>query len=142
MANDGNVVARCASKSTTVTDLLLNVGNNGTFGDRAEREDVSDSQVGVLAGVDELTSVHALVCDEGLGVELESVRIAEDNLCQRSSSSWVVDDLLHNTSDVAMAFSVIESSECRRRLVQSSIGREHGSSTFSLVAYDTTLAVF
>ena len=92
MANNGNVVARCASKSSTVTNLLFHVCDNSSFRDGAKREDVSDCEVGVLAGVDELTSVHALVRDEGLGVKLESVGIAEDNLCERGSSTGIVDD--------------------------------------------------
>jgi hypothetical protein len=92
MANNGNVVARCASKSSTVTNLLLHVCDNSSFRDGAKREDVSDCEVGVLAGVDELTSVHALVRDEGLGVKLESVGIAEDNLCERGSSAGIMDD--------------------------------------------------
>jgi hypothetical protein len=92
MANNGNIVTRCASKSSTVTNLLLHVCDNSSFRDGAKREDVSDCEVGVLAGVDELTSVHALVRDEGLGVKLESVGIAEDNLCERGSSAGIVDD--------------------------------------------------
>lgn len=81
MSNDGYIVARCAAQSSTITSLLLHVCNDSSFWDGAEREDVSDCEVGVLASVDKLTSVHSLVGDEGLGVKLESVWIAEDNLC-------------------------------------------------------------
>src|SRR6187402_3034735 len=86
VTNDGNIVARCASKSSTVASLLLHVRDDSSFRDRTEREDVANGQIGVLARVDELTSVHALVCDEGLGMELESVWIAENDLRKRSSS--------------------------------------------------------
>ena len=92
MANNGNIVARCTPKSSSVTNLLLHICDNSSFRDGAEREDISDCEVCVLAGVDELTSIHAFVCDEGLGVKLESVGIAENNLCQRSSSARIVDD--------------------------------------------------
>ena len=131
MADNGNIVARRSSKSSTVTNFFLDVRDDSSFRDGAEREDISDRKVGVLAGVDELTSVHALVRDEGFGVKLESVGIAEDNLCERSSSARIVDDctnqsqnllhggrrmpskasnpglltLLHNASNVTMSLS-------------------------------------
>lgn len=54
-------VYRARSYLASVTHLVLDVGDDGTFGDGAERKNVADSQGGVLSGVDELTSVHALV---------------------------------------------------------------------------------
>ena len=92
MTNNRNVVARCASKSSTVTNLLLDICDNSSFRDGAKREDVSDGKVGILAGVDELAGIHAFVRDEGFGVKLESVGITEDNLCERSSSARIVND--------------------------------------------------
>jgi hypothetical protein len=95
-------------KSTTVSNLLFNVRNNGTFWDGAQRQDVANCQACVLAGVDELTSVHALVGDEGLGVELESVRVTEDDFGERSTTARIVDYILHNPSNIAMSFGVVE----------------------------------
>jgi len=138
VTNDGNIVARGSPKRTTVTNLLLDVCYNSSFWDRAEGEDVSDSQVCVLASIDELTSVHALVRDEGLGVELEAVWISKLNLGQRSSSSWVMNDLLDYTSDVTMSLRIIEGTELRRRLVESCVGRENRSATFTLIANNST----
>jgi hypothetical protein len=82
VTDNGNVVSGGTTESTTVTDLLLDVGDDGTFWDGSERKDVSDGQGSVLTGVDELAGVHALVGDEGLGVELELVWVTEDNLGQ------------------------------------------------------------
>lgn len=124
MSNNGNVVSGSASKSTTVTDLLLDVGDDGTLRDLADWEDVSDGQSSVLASVDELAGVHALVGNEGLGVELESVWVAEDNLCERRTTSGVVDDILHNAANVTMTLSIVEVSELSWRLVESRVGRE------------------
>jgi hypothetical protein len=92
VANDSNVVAGGTSKRTAVGSFVLDVGQDGTFGDGSEREDVADGKGGVLSGIDELgqvstlsfspfllcvstnlASVHALVGDEGLGVVLEPV---------------------------------------------------------------------
>lgn len=94
VADDGHVVARGTAERTTVSGLLLDVGEDGTLGDGVEREDVADGESGVLSGVDELcvllawllpprlffaptnlASVHALVGDEGLRVVLEPVRL-------------------------------------------------------------------
>jgi hypothetical protein len=57
----------------------------------------------VLCGDTDLASVHALVGNEGLGVVLELVRVAEGDLGQRSTTTAVVDNLLDYTADVAIA---------------------------------------
>lgn len=89
VTNDRNIVAGCASQSTTVSRLLLNVRDNSSFGDRSKGQDIADRQGSILSCVDELTSVHALICDERLQSELESVGIAELNLRKGSSSAGV-----------------------------------------------------
>jgi hypothetical protein len=123
VADDGNVVARGTAERATVTDLLLDVGDNGTFGDGTEGEDVSDGQRGVLAGVDELAGVHALIGNEGLGDLLEAVGVAEADLGQRSTTAGVVDDILHHTADVSMSLGVVESAELGGGLVETGVGR-------------------
>jgi len=119
VANDGDVVTRGTAESTTVAHLLLDVGDNGTLGAGSEREDVADGEGGVLAGVDELAGVHALVGDEGLGVELEAVGVTEDDLGQGSTTTGVVDDLLHDTANIAVSLSEVESAELGGGLVES-----------------------
>ena len=57
----------------------------------------------VLCGDTDLASVHALVGNEGLGVVLEPVGVAEGDLGQRSAATAVVDNLLDYTADVAIA---------------------------------------
>lgn len=42
VSDDGGVVSGCAGKSTTVTDLLLNVADDGTLGALTYGDDVSD----------------------------------------------------------------------------------------------------
>lgn len=118
VANDGDVVSRRSSKRASVANLLLHVGHDSTLRNGAEWEDVADGERGVLAGVDELTSVHALVGDEGLGVQLVSVWVAEDDLGERGATACIVDNLLHDTADVAMALGEIVGSELRRSLVE------------------------
>ena len=57
VANDGHVVARGTAKRTTVTRLVLDVGEDGTFRHGGEGEDVADGEGRVLSGVDELCYV-------------------------------------------------------------------------------------
>tara|TARA_R110002003_G_scaffold244_4_gene17423 strand:+ start:6594 stop:6938 length:345 start_codon:yes stop_codon:yes gene_type:complete len=57
VADDGNVVAGGTAERTTVTVLVLDVGEDGTFGDGVEGKDVADGERGVLSGVDELEAV-------------------------------------------------------------------------------------
>jgi hypothetical protein len=149
VSDDGDVVSGGTTDRTTVTGLLLNVGNDGTFGHGAEGENVSDVDGGLLSGVDELTGVHALVGDETVNshnpsaqiphqttkastkqlqaknlewevvrlmAELVAVRVAEDDLGKRSTSTRVVDDVLYDTANVSMALGVVEGSEFGRVL--------------------------
>jgi len=138
VADNGNVVAGSAAERATVTNLLLDVGNDGTLRHLTEGKDVADGKSGLLSGVDELAGVHALVGDEGLGNLLESVGVAEDDLGERGTTTSIVDDLADYTSKVAVALGIIEVSELGRSLVQARVGREDGSTTLTLVANNST----
>lgn len=87
VADDGDVATRGTAESTAVTDLLLDVGDDGTLRHLTEREDVADGKGGLLAGVDELAGVHALVGDEGLGDLLVLVRVTESDLGEGSTTT-------------------------------------------------------
>lgn len=141
VANNDNVVTGGSANGTSVTGVLLNVGENGTLGDGAERENVTDVQGSLLTGVDELASVDTLVGNEGLGSLLVLVRVSEDNLGKGSTSTGVMDNLLDNTSDVSVSLGVIEISELGSTLSQTGVGGEDGASTLSLVSNDTTHVV-
>lgn len=123
VANNGNVVTGGTAKSTTVTGLLLDVGDDGTLGHGGEGKDVADGQGSVLTGVDELAGVHALVGDEGLGDHLELVGVAELDLGEGSTTAGIVDDLLHDTTGVSMTLSVVKGTELGWGLVETGVGR-------------------
>lgn len=150
VADNGDVVAGGSAQSTTVTDLLLDVGDDGTLRHLTEGEDVADGQGSLLSGVDELAGVHAFVGDEGLGNLLESVGVTEDDLGERGTTTCksimvscrssncaqfvdfrrifgelasIVDDLADDTSKVAVALGIIEVSKLGRSLVQARVGR-------------------
>jgi hypothetical protein len=122
VADNCDIIAGGPTKRTSISSLLFDVADDSTFGDGTERKDVANSQVGVLAGVDELTSVHALVGNEDLSSVLELVGVSELDLRERSATAGIVDDLLDYTTDVAMSLGEVELSELRRGLVQAGVG--------------------
>jgi len=138
VADNGDVVAGGTAQGATVTNLLRHVRDDGTFGHGAEGEDVADGESGLLADVDELASVHALVGDESLGDLLELVGVTEDNLGERSTTTGIVDDLADDAPQVTMSLSVVEVAELGRSLVQAGVGREDGAAALSLVANNST----
>ena len=137
VADDGGVVAGCPRERTAVTDLLLNVADDGTLGALSDGKDVADGENGLLAAVDEGTGVEALGGNESLLAKLVAVGIPENDTGKRSTSkitrnrymyassyhagqhipARVVDDLLHNTLNVAIAFREVEGAELGRGLV-------------------------
>jgi hypothetical protein len=123
VANNGNVVAGGTAERTAVTNLLLDVGDDGTLGHGGEGKNVADGQGGVLTGVDELAGVHALVGDEGLGDHLELVGVTELDLGEGSTTAGIVDDLLDDTTGVSVTLGVVEGTELRRSLVETGVGR-------------------
>jgi len=138
VADNSNVVTGCAAERASVSHLLLDIAHNGTLWDGAEREDVANGEGCVLAGIDELSSVHALVGDEGLGVELVSVRVTENDLGEWCAATGIVDNLLDYTANVAMALCIVVGSELRWGLVETGVGGEDRATALSLVADDTT----
>lgn len=123
MTDDCDIVSGCATQSATISSLLLHVRDHGTFWHCAEWEDVSNSQVCVLASVDELTGVHALVCDECFCLVLELVWVAERDLDEWCATTWIVDDVLHYTPDVSMLLGEVELSELCWGFVEALMGR-------------------
>jgi len=140
VADDGDIVTRGPAERTTVSSFLFHVGDDGTFGDSTKREDVANSEVGVLAGVNELASVHALVGNEHLGPILELVGVSELHLREGGAAAGVVDDLLDYTADVAMSLGEVELSELRGSLVQASVGGEDRAAALPLIPNNSTHA--
>ena len=79
MTDDCAVVARRSAQSASITSVLFDVCDNGTFWKLPNGKDVTNGQVGVLSSVDKLPSVHAFVRDEGLLAVCKLVRVSEDD---------------------------------------------------------------
>ncbi|KAH3670706.1 hypothetical protein OGAPHI_001221 [Ogataea philodendri] len=138
VSDDNHVVTRSSSQSTSVTNLLFNVGNNRTFWQRSQWQNVTNVQRSLLTSVNKLSRVHTLVGNEGLLSKLVLVWVSEGNLGQWSSTTWVVQDLLHNTSDVSVLLGVVQGSQLGSTLSQSGVRSEDGAGTLSLVSDNST----
>lgn len=88
MADDGGVVTRGSGERSSVTNLLLDVADDGTFGALADGEDVADVEGSLLAAVDKRAGGETLSSEESLLSELVSVRVTEDDGSKGSTSVW------------------------------------------------------
>lgn len=116
MSNNSRVVARSTRKRTAIADLLLDVAHDRPFGELRERKDVADGERGLLAAVDKRAGVHPLRGDECLRAELVPVGITEDDAGEGSTATWVVDDVFHDTADVAVTLREVEVAQLGGRL--------------------------
>jgi len=121
VSNHSDIVARSSSQSASVTSLFLHVRNHSSFGDLAQRKDVSDGQGRVLASIDELSGEHPFVRNEKFGLVLVLVWRAEGDLGQGRTTTWVVDDLLDYATNIAMLFRVVELPKLGSTLSQSGV---------------------
>ena len=98
VTDDGGVVTRSPGERSTVSDLLLDVADNGSFRALRDGEDVSDVKGGLLSAVDERSGGDSLGGDEGLLAELVSVRVTEDNGSEGSTTGGLVGGLTGTTT--------------------------------------------
>ena len=77
MGDDGSVVTGGSGNATTVTSLLFQVRDDGTFRHLTDGHHVADTELGLLSAVNELTGVHAFGGNEQLFPGLIAVRVPE-----------------------------------------------------------------
>merc|ERR1719461_2790016 len=135
--HDG-VVAGGARDAAAVAGLLLQVGDDGTLGHLSNGHDISDSELGLLSAVDELSGVDALGGDEELLPGLVPVRVTEVDDGKGSATAGVVDDVLHHTLDVSIPLGVVDRPELGSSLAVLHIGPEDGPCSLPLSTDDTT----
>lgn len=86
MANNGRVIARCASECTTVTNFFFNIADDGTFGALTDGEDIANGECGLLSAVDEGAGVETLSGDESLFSKFVAVWVTENDSGKGSAS--------------------------------------------------------
>jgi len=132
VTDDDSGGAGGTGETATITELGLDVRDNGTLGHHINGEDVTDAQRGFSATVQELAGVHAFDSDEILNVLLEFITISENDLGKRSATAGIVHDVLHDTLDVTRLLDVVKSPERRRGDSLACVSLENSAATASL----------
>ena len=137
VADNNSIITRSPSECSTVTNVVLNVADHSSLGDRSDRQDVSDYQIGLLPTVDELAGVNSLRRNEQLILLLVPEGVAEADSGQRGSTTRVVDDLGDDSFQVAVALAEVEGAEAGRALAVVGVGLEDRTRTLTLSSDNT-----
>jgi len=121
-----------AGEGSTVTELGLDVGDDGTLGHGVDGQDVADGKRSFVSTVDEHSSVHAFNSDEVLSALLVFVLVSEHDLGEGGTSAGVVDDVSHDSLHVAGSLSEVESSEASGGHSLAGVGLEDGGRSVTL----------
>jgi hypothetical protein len=87
VTDDGGIISRGTCECTAITKFLLDVANNGTFRTCGDRQDVANSELGLLSCIDKGARVKALCGDKGLLSELVAIGITENDTSKRGTAS-------------------------------------------------------
>merc|ERR1711931_262694 len=132
VGDDGGVVAGSSGQFATISQLLLQLADDGSLRHGADGHHVADGQRRLLAAVDELTRVHALHRDERLLTLLEFVGISKLDDGQGGAAAGVVNDVFDDAFDVAVAFGVVGGAETGGAFPVFVVRREDGSRSLTL----------
>jgi hypothetical protein len=130
--DDDSERTTATGKGSTVTQLGFHVAYNGTFRDGGQRQNVSDSQGSLRSAVNELTSVHAFGANEQFVVTLVEVSVSELYLSDGGTTTGVVHNVLHHTTDVSMLLGVVQGTKLHRTLTSTGVSLENGGLTLTL----------
>jgi len=104
VGDDGTVTPGGLGDLTAVTGLFFERADDGTFGHLTDRKNITDVELSLSAAMDELSSANALSADNGFSDFSVLVRVLELDLGQWSATAWIVDDVLDEALDEAVAF--------------------------------------
>jgi len=111
VTDDDSASSRGTGEGAAITNLCLNVRNDGSFWHLVDWENVADGEGRFSTRIDELTGVHALDSDEILSVLLVFVLVSENDFGKRCATARIVNDVLHNSLDVSFPLSEVQCSE-------------------------------
>jgi len=132
VTDDDSGGAGSAGEAASVSELGLDVGDDGTFGHGVYGQDVADGKRSFVSTVDEHSSVHAFNSDEVLSALLVFVLVSEHDLGEGGTSTSVVDDVSHDTLDVAGSLGEVEGSEAGGGNSLAGVRLENGRATVTL----------
>jgi hypothetical protein len=130
--NNNGKSSGSASKRTTVTNLGLNVADNGSLGNCREGEDISYGKSGLLSTVNELTGVHTLRGDHEFVVPLVTVSVEELDAGNGGTTTGIVQDLLDDSADISVLLSIVNRTKLHGSLASAGVSLEDGRLTLPL----------
>jgi len=93
VADNNGVVTGGSGEDAAIADMVFNVADDGTLGDGSEGQDVANNEGGLLAAVDELSSVETFGGDEEFRLLLVAEGMTECNLGKWSAATGIVDNV-------------------------------------------------
>mmetsp|Transcript_26543 Transcript_26543/g.36281 ORF Transcript_26543/g.36281 Transcript_26543/m.36281 type:complete len:268 (+) Transcript_26543:40-843(+) len=124
VAHDHARRARGASIASAVGGLLLTHGDHGTLGHLVEGHHVANRELRLGTAVHELAGVQTLNRHPLLLPQLVAVGIMEDDLAHRRTAARVMDDVLHQALDVALALRIVNRPQLHGALPQPGLRTE------------------
>ena len=131
VVHDNCVVTGALGELSTISWLCLNVAHDGTLRHGVKREDIANTELGLLSAVNKLTSVSSLNSNEKEVVALITVCVLELHLSNWCSSSWFVNDILDDTLCVALTLSEVKCSQLARTNSILGVTLENGALTLT-----------
>uniref|UniRef100_A0A7G3AG34 Putative conserved secreted protein n=1 Tax=Lutzomyia longipalpis TaxID=7200 RepID=A0A7G3AG34_LUTLO len=132
VGNHGGVVSGRARQTATITGLLLQIAHNGTFGHLTHGHHVSNLQISLAATVHKLSGVHTLSSNEELLPDLVAIGIAEVHDGQWGTTTRIMDNILHDSLEVAMSLREVQLTELSGPLSLCGVCNKHRSRSFTL----------
>ncbi|XP_012435408.1 uncharacterized protein LOC105762032 [Gossypium raimondii] len=99
------------SENPTITNVLFDVANNSSFGDRSKRQHISDHKGGLLTTLHELSGVHTLSGDEQFLLLLVTEWVTEHDASLGRTAAWVVDNIGDDAFEVVVSFTEVEAAK-------------------------------
>lgn len=124
MSNDSRVIAGSPRQRSSISDLLLDIADDRTFGKAAHRQHVADGKRRLLAAIHKGTSVQTLGRDECFLAKFVPVRVTEDDTSKRRASTRVMNDILDDATNVTISFRKVQRSQAGRVLIEMGVGFE------------------
>ena len=111
LRDHGGEGAGSAGVLSLIASVLLDVADEGTFGDFLDGENVSDGEGSLGSAVDVLSRVKPFGSNVEFSVGSEGVGISELDLGNGSSTAGIVDDFPDDAADEAVALGVVKAAE-------------------------------
>mmetsp|Transcript_44137 Transcript_44137/g.65458 ORF Transcript_44137/g.65458 Transcript_44137/m.65458 type:complete len:304 (+) Transcript_44137:59-970(+) len=120
------------SKGTTISRLGFNVTNNGTFWKSLERKHVANGQRCLLSTIHKLSRIHSFRTKHEFVILLVTVRIVELNFCDRCTTTRIVQNFLHDSTDISLFLGIIQSTKFHSTLASTTMRLENAGFTTTL----------